>query len=96
MARTCQVIGCGRHHKAGGLCGLHRSRVLQHGGIERRKKPDWTPDDDARLMAIEPTPATERSATAGMSALRIYAEESGRTVTAIYQRRCRLLKANRS
>lgn len=29
--RTCDLVDCGRRHKARGLCNLHYQRVLKHG-----------------------------------------------------------------
>lgn len=37
--RLCSAPGCARPHLAKGLCGLHYTRMREHGGLERREVP---------------------------------------------------------
>ena len=56
----------------------------------RRRPPRWTPEEDAKILAVEIVPVASRTKLAGESPLQRLARELGRTERAVISRRQRL------
>ena len=90
--KKCSIDGCDRWAKARGLCSAHWSRWKRWGDPTHRLKPlEWTPEEDAMVMAAHPTPHPDRRAAAsGETDLERIARTLGRTYSGVTSRRSKL------
>ncbi len=89
MTRRCEVTGCGRPHRARGLCAKHVNRQYQYG--DARAPLQWrfyTKREDEHLLAL---PTEPRSGRVKYGALGELAIMFGRPVQSLSTRRRRLL-----
>lgn len=57
--RTCSIEGCGRKHKARGLCQAHALRLKKYGSVDAQRpiRPQSRPADERFWEKVEKTDA---------------------------------------
>ena len=48
----CEYPGCPKPQRGRGYCSTHVKRLHVHGDVQVVKRSDWTPEEDARLLAL--------------------------------------------
>ena len=91
------MAGCDRPHKALGLCAAHWLRRRKYGDPTAFVRTQWTPAEDAAILAARPTPHPDRrAAVSGKTEIGRVAARLGRPYASVVARRATLAKKARA
>ena len=92
----CSIPGCARPAKARTWCAAHWLRWRKHGDPTAFVRAQWTPAEDAAILAARPTPHTERrAAVSGQTEIARVAKQLGKPYAAVVARRGTLARKAR-